>query len=124
MDGTEQTQLHFKHDILLISQWKSSWRRKYAYELPLPEVTNKVVNAFSVQLVDAVHAEVEALLWMDTVSAADVDRSKRFPDSNLLEKSTSFNLEKSHASYYFAKYIYLLVAVLELVAFQNLHSMV
>lgn len=61
----------------------------------------KVVNTFSVQLVDAVYAQVEALLWMDKASRADVDMSKRFSD--LLEKSTSFNVEKSHGSYYFAK---------------------
>lgn len=72
----------------------------------------EVVSAFSVQLVDAVHAKVEVLLWMDTASEADVDLSKRFLDRNLLEKSTYFNLEKSEACYYFVKYIYLLVAVL------------
>lgn len=55
---------------------------------------------------------------------ADADISRLFSDSNLLEKSTSFYLEKSQASYYFAKYIYLLVVVFELVAFQNLCSLV
>lgn len=84
----------------------------------------KVVNTFSVQLVDAVHAQVEALLWIDTASVADVDTNKRFSDSNLLEKSTSLYLEKSQANYYCAKYIYLLVTVPELVAFQNLYSVV
>lgn len=70
---------------------------------------------------------------MVTVSVADVDMSLQFAlqqqqqlqqlqfsDSNLLEKCTSFNLEKSYANYYFAKYIYLLVTGVELVAFQNL----
>lgn len=77
----------------------------------------KVFNTFSVQFVDVVHAQVEALLWMDTASVADVDMSKGFWDSNLLEKSTSLYLEKSQAIYYFEKYIYLLVGVLESVAF-------
>lgn len=40
------------------------------------------------------------------------DMSKRFLDRNLLEKSTSFNLKKSEARYYFVKHIYLLVTVL------------
>lgn len=61
---------------------------------------------------------------MVTVSVADVDMSKRFSESNLLEKCTSFNLEKSYANYYFAEYIYLLVTGVELVALQNLYSIV
>lgn len=54
---------------------------------------------FSVQRVDAVHAQVEILLWMDTARVVDVDMGKWFLDSNLLEKSTSFCLEKSQTSY-------------------------
>lgn len=41
------------------------------------ESYHKVVNIFSVQLVDAwMKLQVEALFWMDVANVADVDTSK------------------------------------------------
>lgn len=49
----------------------------------------------------------------------DADMSKVFSDSNLIEKILPL-LKKSWAGYYFAKYIHLLLAVLETLPFYSM----